>query len=229
MRIKVADFVFEIDNKYNYWEKLVENYLTDEEPDCHISISTDYLKSKLSSTPFSSLGYLEYLEVYREICNWVVRHDGIMMHGAVIGFNNSAYMFTAPSGTGKTTHITQWKKLFGDKVVVINGDKPLIRKINGEYIVYGTPWCGKEYWNTNTKAPLKGIFLLSRALENSVSVVESDKFNSFLIKQVYLPTLLSDKLKTLDFIDEMFSSIPLYSLGCNISTQAAQVAYDAIT
>lgn len=229
MRIKVAEFVFEIDNKFEYWEKFTKEYLTNEEPDCYISLDLDFLKSKQTETPDSALPYLEYLEVYREICQYVINHDGIMMHGAVIGFDNAAYMFTAPSGTGKTTHITQWKKLYGDDVCIINGDKPLIRRINGEYIVYGTPWSGKEHLNKNTKAPLKGIVLLSRATENLISIVDNNRFNAFLVKQVYLPHSLPERLKTLDFIDEMFSVVPLYSLKCNISTDAAKVAKDGLT
>ncbi len=229
MRIKVADFVFEIDNKFEYLEKLVSEYYTDEEPDCHISLDLDFLKDKQSESPEHSLAYLEYLEVYRKICHFIINHDGILMHGAVIGVDSAAYMFTAPSGTGKTTHITQWKKLYGDDICIINGDKPIIRRIDGEFIVYGTPWCGKEHFNTNTKAPLKGIVLLSRAAENSISVVDGSMFNAFLVKQVYLPKTLPERLKTLDFIDEMFSSIPLYSLKCNISTDAAKVARDGLT
>ncbi|MBQ7876225.1 MAG: hypothetical protein IJ316_02945 [Clostridia bacterium] len=229
MRIKVADFVFEIDNKFEYWEKFTTEYITDEEPDFHINLDVEYLKSRQLSAPEQHLPYTEYLEVYREICNYIIQRDGILMHGAVIEFDGNAYMFTAPSGTGKTTHIKQWKKLYGDRVSIINGDKPIIRNINGEFIVYGTPWCGKEHFNRNTKAPLKGIVLLSRAPENSISVVNSDEFNTFLIKQVYMPASVPGRLKTLDFINTMFSTIPLYSLKCNISTDAALIACEKIT
>lgn len=228
MKIKVADFVFEIDNKFDSWEKFVRDYVTDENPDFHINLDLEYLNAKRLGMPEHNLAYIEYLEVYRAICDIVVAHGGIMMHGAVIEFGNGAYMFTAPSGTGKTTHISMWKKLYGDRVRILNGDKPIIRFVNGEYIVYGTPWCGKEHFNVNAKAPLKGIFLLSRAPENSVSVVSNNTFNAFLVKQVYLPKAASGKLKTLDFIDSMFSSVPLYSLKCNISLDAAKVASDVI-
>ena len=113
MRIKVADFVFEINNIYRYSEKFVAAYLTDEDVDCFINISPEVLekrKAKLKSD--YPIHYVEFLEIYRAICDYVVAHGGMLMHGAVIEYNSKAYMFTAPSGTGKTTHIRQWKKLY---------------------------------------------------------------------------------------------------------------------
>ncbi len=230
MRIKVADFVFEVNNRYSYYEKFLRPYITEEEPNCHIAIANEVLekrKAKLSSD--YPMHYIEFLEIYRVICDYVVANGGMLMHGAVIEYNSNAYMFTAPSGTGKTTHIRLWKKLYGDKVHVINGDKPLMRFIDGECIVYGTPWCGKEHYNRNVKAPLRGIVLLSRGEENSIERISPDKFNAFLLKQVYMPKSREGMLKSLDFADKLFSTVPLYSLKCNISTDAARVACEMIT
>ena len=173
--------------------------------------------------------YVEFLEIYRMICDFVVANGGMLMHGAVIKYDSAAYMFTAPSGTGKTTHIRQWKELYGDKVQIINGDKPLIRYLDGEFIAYGTPWCGKEHYNVNTKAPLKGIVLLSRGEENSIEAINPEKLNKFLLKQVYMPKSREGILNTLDFADKLFTTVPLYSLKCNISTDAARVACESIT
>ena len=230
MRIKVADFVFEIANRYPYCEQFVSEYITDEEPDCYIEAAPEVLnkrKAKLAAN--YPIHYVEFLEIYRMICDYVVAHGGILMHGAVIEYDSCAYMFTAPSGTGKTTHIRQWKELYGDKVRIINGDKPLIRYENGEFIAYGTPWCGKEHYNVNTKAPLKGIVLLSRGEENAIETINPEEFNEFLLRQVYLPKNREGILNVLDFADRLFSSVPLYSLKCNISTDAARVACERIT
>lgn len=230
MRIKVADFVFEINNLYRYSEKFVQNYITKEEADCFINISPEILeKRKAKLKGDYPIHYVEFLEIYRAICDYVVSHGGMLMHGAVIEYNSKAYMFTAPSGTGKTTHIRQWKKLYGDKVQIINGDKPLIRYIDGKFYVYGTPWCGKEHYNRNTKAPLEGIVLLSRGEENSIEKISPEVFNAFLLKQIYMPKNHEGIVLALDFADRLFSSVPLYSLKCNISTDAARVACECIT
>ena len=231
MIIKVADTVFEIKNKYAHWEKFVTEYLTNEEPEFCIDFDEAFLmganqNSRNESTP---LWYTEYLEAYRKICGYILENkNGILMHGAVIGFEGCAYMFTAPSGTGKTTHIRQWQKAYGDKVVVINGDKPLIRLVDGEFIAYGTPWCGKEHLNQNISAPLKGIVMVARGEENSIEKVSPDTFNTFLIKQLYLPKNVQGISRALDFADKLFTQVPIYTLHCNISPKAAIVACEEI-
>lgn len=226
MRIKIADFVFDVANIYSYSEKVSCGYLSDEAPDFSFSISPETIarqRERLGSAAFSP-EYTEWLEIYRVISAFTEKRDGIMMHGAVIELDGSAYMFTAPSGTGKTTHIMQWKKLYGDRVSVINGDKPIIRNIDGQFIAYGTPWCGKERLNVNTKAPLKGIALVSRAAENSIERVDAGKHLPFLLKQVYLHRDAKCLSNAMDFLDKMLSAVPVYDLKCNISTDAALVS-----
>ncbi|MGM9552190.1 MAG: hypothetical protein ACI3XA_08050 [Clostridia bacterium] len=229
MRIKVAGYVFDIKNKYPYSEQFMTDYLTDEEADEYFEITDSILDDAAKKYPKSPVYYLEYLEMYRLICNFISDRDGILMHGAVIEFQGSAYMFTATSGTGKTTHIRQWKELFGDSVTIINGDKPIIRLVDGKFIAYGTPWCGKEHYNKNTHAPLKGIVLLTRGEQNVIEKLPADKFNKALFKQVYIPKSPKTMIKVTEFVDKLFSEVPLYLLKCNISVQAAQTACDAIT
>lgn len=229
MRIEIADFVFEIKNKYSYCEQFVADYITDKEPDFFIEVSEEELLNHKARCEGRPLHYLEFLEIYRKICNFIIEKDGILMHGAVIEFDGKAYMFTAPSGTGKTTHIRLWKKLYGDRVSIINGDKPLIRYINGEFVAYGTPWCGKEHFNRNTKAPLCGIVLLSRGESNTIEHLPGDNFNRFLLRQVYMPKKSHLMTQVLEFADKMFSSVPLYHMHCNLSQEAAKVACEKIT
>ena len=230
MRIKIADYVFEISPHYEYSLKAAQGYKTDEESVYSIDIDKEYIIKKHEENENSlSPAYTEWLEIYREISAYIEEHDGILMHGAVIGFDGGAYMFTAPSGTGKTTHIAQWQKLYGDRMYVINGDKPILRNIDGTFYAYGTPWCGKEHLNMNTKAPLKGIAILSRASENSIERVDAGKYLPTLFKQIYFHNNALCISNAMDFLDKMLSSVPLYSLRCNISTDAAKVACEAMT
>ncbi len=228
MRIKVADTVFEINNKYPYSEKFVSAYVTDEEPEHYIDLSEEFLNNAFVASQSYSVEYTEFLEIYRAICNYMLTKDTFLMHGAVIEYDGSGYMFTAPSGTGKTTHIRQWHKAFGNRVKVVNGDKPLIRYKDGEFIVYGTPWCGKEHYNRNTSVPLKGIVLVSRGEENFIEEIDPTKFNLFLVKQLYLPKDPSSRIKILELGDKLFTTVPLYHLKCNISTDAARLACEKI-
>ncbi len=224
MKIKVAGVVFDIKNMYPYAERAAKDYLTDEQADCLIEITEEQIAKAGEKSPDFSPVYNEWLEIHRQVCRYFEERDGIMMHGAVISYEGAAYMFTAPSGTGKTTHVKQWQKLCGNKVGIINGDKPIIRLIDGKYFAYGTPWCGKEHFNENTCLPLRGIAILSRAEENSIERVDAAKCLKQLLNQVYIHKTPECVANTLDFIDKMFAAVPIYSLKCNISVEAAELA-----
>ena len=78
--------------------------------------------------------------------------------------DGEAYIFTAVSGTGKSTHAMLWREVFGERVRMINDDKPLIRITpEGKAVVYGTPWDGKHHLSKNSAFPLKAICWLTRA------------------------------------------------------------------
>ena len=118
--------------------------------------------------PQYSPQYLETLAALRRIADFMPEKDCFLMHGAVIAWKNQGYLFTAPSGTGKSTHLALWKKYLGDQAEVINGDKPFLKVTEDEVWGYGTPWAGKEQWQVNKKVALKGICFLGRGEKNSI-------------------------------------------------------------
>lgn len=95
----------------------------------------------------------------------------VLYYRACILYKDNAYLFIAPSGTGKTTHINLWKKHIND-LVIINGDKPIIRLINNEPIIYGTPWMGKERYGCNSKAKLKAVVILHQGQVDKIDKVD---------------------------------------------------------
>lgn len=229
-KIKIADLIIEIDNKYNFVEKMCADYVTDEERiDLHISCTDEEIEREKSLCGEGySMGYLESLCVYRHICEGALEYDVLLMHSAVIEYEGKAYAFLAKSGTGKSTHIHLWRKTLGEGVKVINGDKPLYRFVDGVLYAYGTPWCGKEGWNTNTRAPLKAICYIERALENSIEKISGADSSLRIMRQVLMPKEAPLAIKTLELIDRLLEKIPSYVLKCNISEEASRLAYDAM-
>ena len=132
MKIKIADFVIQIDNKYDFVFQQCRDYLTKEEPVDFCIFCTDEEiaeeKHVSEGDPFS-LGYLESVCIYRKICLEMPKHDAFILHSAVIEKDSQGYAFLARSGVGKSTHISLWKKAYGDAVSIINGDKPIVRLI----------------------------------------------------------------------------------------------------
>ncbi|MGN0183255.1 MAG: hypothetical protein ACI4DP_12745 [Candidatus Ornithomonoglobus sp.] len=172
--------------------------------------------------------YLETLAVYRKIADKLLDYDTILFHGSVIAVDGIGYLFTAKSGTGKSTHTRLWREMLGARAVMINDDKPLINISEHGAIVYGTPWDGKHRLSTNIGVPLKAVCILERAAENHINgITKADAYN-MLVQQVNRPPVPQKLIKTLQLIDRLSENVKLYRLGCNMSPQAAEFAYSAM-
>jgi len=228
---RIADLNIKINHKHEYLTKLCRNYLHENqnaEIDFEVSPSADdYNKDKENLAGFSD-GYLESISVYRQIAKKLLQYDGIILHAAVISVDGKAYAFSAPSGTGKSTHIRLWKKAFGDRVSIVNGDKPLIRYIDGKLYAYGTPWCGKEGYNANTKAVLESICFISRAEKNSIKRIDPNSALPKIFTQLLLPDNESQTDSFFNMLNLIFEKVKFYSLGCNMDIEAAYVAYEGM-
>lgn len=166
---------------------------------------------------------------YEKICTWLLDKNAMFLHAAVIELDGKAYAFSAPPGTGKSTHIAFWKKAFGDRVQILNGDKPILRFENGTVYAYGTPFCGKEHWNVNKKAPLNGLCFLSRGTEDEIHRITPTEALPLLFKQIYLGSSTDAAAKTLTLCDELLRTVPLYALACTPTLHAARVACEIMT
>ena len=168
-------------------------------------------------------GYGEFICLHRQIAEHIPKFGAVVVHGAAITYADSAVLFMAPSGTGKTTHIRLWKQVFGQKVSIINGDKPMLRTYPTA-TVYGTPWAGKEGWQQNRSAPLKAICLLRQAHSNRIEKQDPVNCLPQLLQQVYLPRDPEAMAKTLTIFQELLNQVPVYLLECNMEPDAATVA-----
>ena len=221
LTIKVADIPIGIDNKYRHIEWLAKDYLTDEEPHFTVSASPEELvrEQSFSEEVFSD-GYLESTVVYRKIAERLGEYDAFVFHGAVLEVDGSAYAFTARSGVGKTTHPRLWLQLFGDRARYVNGDKPIIRFIDGKPYAFGTPWRGKEAYGTNTSSPLVGIAFVERGAENKAEAADPDVYSTSLLSQMYIPRRAGAAQKVLSMCARLIESVQLVRLECNMDPDA---------
>lgn len=187
----------------------------------------EYERSKEIETSFSD-SYLELTSIYRKICERMAEYETFMMHGSVIAKGNSAYMFTAPSGTGKTTHCRLWLENIPDTYMV-NGDKPLIYMQGNRPWVCGTPWCGKERLQTNCMIPLEAVIILERGEENEIAEVSPAEYFGTLLKQVNFPVGESASVKVMKLVETFMNNMRFYKLRCNIEPEAAFVSYNAVS
>ncbi len=226
--IRLAELNIRINNKYEYVKNLCADYIIIGRPHFYIEVTDAEIEAERQLAE-NDIGYLEALAIYRKIAEKIVEYDGFLMHGAVISVNDCGIAFLAKSGTGKTTHINLWSKLLKNKVIIINGDKPLLRIIGGKIYAYGTPWAGKEGLNRNTKTELKNICFLSRGLVNECfCVTDRDLILEKLFTQTYLPKNSQGLKNTLGFLKIIMDKCRFYSVKCNTDIGAAEIAYKAI-
>ena len=142
--------------------------------------------------------------------------------------DGKAYAFTAPSGTGKSTHCRLWLEAFPEKARIINGDKPLIRYIDGKLYAYGTPWCGKENYNVNTKAELCSICFINRGQENVIKQIDKNEAVKKIFTQLLLPETNAQTDSFFNMLAVMCDKVKFYSLQCNMDLDAALTAYEGM-
>lgn len=229
--IRLAELNILIESKYPYLPDLCKNYIV-ESNDVDISavaIDEKIQNERTRSDEEVSPSIAESLCVYRDIAEQLPKYDRVLFHGAAISYNGKAYLFTAPSGTGKTTHVNLWRKFIGDDVGIINGDKPILLIDKTKTIVFGTPWAGKEGWQTNTSAELCGICFVTRGTDNTCVSISSSHCLIDLFNQIYMPADSESASKTYELIDRLVSNVPLYRLSCDISEDAVKASFEALT
>ena len=228
---RFADFVFDIQPRYDYTLFLCKDYeVKDGVPDFVIKATEEECQAeKQRALSAVSSGYCEGMVIYRKICNAVAAFDTMLLHGATVKVAGKAYAFCVPSGTGKTTHIHLWKLCYKDKVTVLNGDKPLLRKKGDTFFAYGTPWCGKEGWNTNDSAPLSAICFLERAKTNSIRRLSKEEALMRIFEQLLKPSHIAGVEALLSMTDALLSYVPMYLLSCDISEEAAALSFETMT
>ena len=172
--------------------------------------------------------YLETLAVYRRIAEGMPEYDTLLFHGSVVAVDGQGYLFTAKSGTGKSTHTSFWRQQFGSRAVMVNDDKPLLQIRDGAVWACGTPWDGKHRLSTNTAVPLKGICILERGAENTIEPISAKAALPMLLQQSYRPGTPEGTAKLLALLDRLTALVPFYRLHCNLDPAAALVAYEGM-
>ena len=234
-KIRLADKVIAVSALHGYIADYCRGYISDDTPDFTVQITQsdiDFERAKSAAEdrkegiPIRNFSdeYLETLAVYRKIADKMLESDTILFHGSVIAVDGIGYLFTAKSGTGKSTHTRLWRDLFGERAIMVNDDKPLIKVSESGIIVYGTPWDGKHRLSTNISVPLKAVCVLERSEENRIEKVTADSVYNMLVQQVYRPQNPQKLLKTLQLIDVLSENAGLYRLGCNMDISAAELA-----
>lgn len=269
--IQIAEVLIAIKNRYAFTERLCADYIVDTSPDdCDISIAAtpEEIAAENDEKGSFSPAYCESLALYRKICTRMLDFNAFLFHAATISYAGRGFAFTAKSGTGKSTHIAQWVRALGERVTVVNGDKPILRWRNGEvaeppdgtpsgegacactssavppseegvettcnqpvgeFVAYGTPYCGKENWGQNTSVPLRAVCFIERCEPGEpdrLSRLEDDReVVARIMNQILMPHDPALAVRQFDLLDRLVNSVPFYVLRCTPTPAAFDAAF----
>lgn len=236
---KIAEINIEIESVFDGVHDLCAEYCTNDPPDFSVRTTSEDIAREREKSARENIAegmevinysdsYLETLAVYRKIADKMAEYDTILFHGSVIAVDGQAYLFTAKSGTGKSTHTRLWREYFGNRAVMINDDKPLLRVSDNGVTAYGTPWNGKHNLGENTFAPLKAVCILNRGQINKIKPLGISEAMPVLIQQMYRSGDIAALTKALSLLDRLTKNVSLYQLFCNISEDAVKTAYNGM-
>lgn len=228
MVYSIAGLTVEYDCRFDLLNSRSKKYLCEEkEGEIKLSLDENYYNSRRKKFPSITDEEIEYIGIgaafYKELLNF----NGMMLHASAVALDDEAYLFSAPSGTGKSTHAQVWLRLF-DGAEIINDDKPAIRKMNGSYFVFGTPFSGKNDISINNRSyPLKGICFLDRGKNQIKKLSACDAMAPF-----FNQTIRPDDEVKMDLlcrqVEDMLKDINFYSMFCDVSDEAVKMAYNAM-
>lgn len=229
--IRIADLTAQLHPLFDATRTYCQDYIVDDTaPDIVATSSQAAIDQELSvAEPGVSAQSADNIVLYRQIADHLPNFNAVVVHGAALEYGGKAYLFIAPSGTGKSTHIRMWRQAFGKAMQIVNGDKPILRLTETGVDVCSTPWAGKEGWQRNCIVPLGGICLLRRGETNRIQQVHPLEQFDPILRQVYCPPHGEALEKTLTILDTILTCVPFYVLDCTISTEAAEIALEGLT
>ena len=231
MRVLIADLVTELNPKFNNTIELAKpfEYNGERQTDIKLWVTDKYLNSLMSRAAEGVT--IEQMENFAFSCDFnrkVIPYQTMLVHSSALIYQDEAYLFSGDSGVGKTTHTKLWLKAFGDKVHIMNDDKPVVRLYDDHAVVYGTPFDGGSGIALNESYPLKAIIFIERGEQNSVRVPTSKE----VIQKLYFQTAHMVDADTAEKMLLNFEKLLLltkfYILTCNMDISAAYVAFDSI-
>ena len=235
-KIQITGRVVAVTAIYLSTRYFCKDYLCEGEPDFSVEITPEDIdfeqvfadkEHALEGLPVRKMNgqLLERTALQRKLAEKLFEYDTLLFHGSVIAVDGQAYLFTAKSGTGKSTHTRLWREMLGDRAVMVNDDKPFLRVMEDGIRVCGSPWNGKHKLGTNIDVPLKAICILERGEQNEISRISPKEAVVMLLQQSNRPQQAKLLPKYMELLDQIAHKTAFYRLKCNMDPSAAELSY----
>lgn len=237
--VLVAGFTIRFHNQYERFRELCEGYLIEniQEPDFDVPaldeeiISQRWFYQHDPNQEIRDRGQVEYnITPLRYFYPQLPSRGAFWIHAAAIEMEGIGYALTATSGYGKSTQGRLWLSRYPEQAKIINGDEPIVRKMDGEYRIYGTPFCGKEGYHVNTDVPLHGLCWLQHGEENKIEPLGPlYAYAAFVRDYQHMGSMTPENREAyMTLLEDFFEHVPAYILTCNQEPGAAETAYEGM-
>lgn len=232
-KYKIADVVFEINAHHDFFIEMAKKYICDNSfsAEFNATVTEEEIKRE-KNAPNGKVytdAFAESLAVYRKISSYLIDFkDGFLFHASAVSVDNRGVLFTAHSGTGKSTHARLWQELLGDRFLYVNDDKPVIREINGEFFVYGTPWSGKHKLDNDIKVKIEAVAKIQRSEKNFVNLLDKKEAIALFMEQSLRFPEKDRTVKYLQIISRFLNSVNTFVINCNTYIEAGKIAVKQI-
>ena len=229
MRFNIADIIVDMNVRFPKLRNQSKDYIYDGErqTDVAINLSEEFYSVAQQENPHLDYEMIEYIWMGARYYNALIDYDGMLLHSSCVVKDNKAYLFSAPCGTGKSTHTQIWLKRYPD-AYILNDDKPALRiKKDGVY-AFGTPFSGKTDLNVNKGVPVGGICILDRDTTNHIEKISADDALFNILNQTVRPAQSEAMDKMLTTLDTILRNVPVYRLYCDMELEAAEVSYNGM-
>lgn len=232
LKCNIGGFCVNIHSRFDFTNSLCRTYADNSasEPLFDVRIGDKFLESEISKNPHLTPDLVEHIYLASDFYRRIIGFGGFLLHSSCILYKGKAYLFSAPSQTGKSTHTRLWQAVFGkENVKIINDDMPLIKFSQGKPFACGTPFAGGTDININTSAPIGAVVFLERAKQNQIERIQPFCSLPLFIEQTKHFNLDKNTYSVLlDMIDALTAVTPVYKLRCNISEGSAILAENTI-
>lgn len=178
------------------------------------------LRRRVFTDPF-----LERTAIQRQVAAIALQNGTVLLHGSTVVLDGKAYLFTAKTGVGKSTHTRLWLEAFPG-AYILNDDRAFLR-LAQPVAAYGSPWSGKHGIHRNEKAVLAGICILERGKENEIRRISPKEALPEILAQMFLPAPELDPMLN-EQTARLAENIPLWRMRCTREISAAMTAHDAM-
>lgn len=228
-KYKIGDIVVQMNCKSSFLNRQCEPYRLGKDclelPEIELSYTSE-IREKYRDTMESDTMF-EYNYTLSSYAEQIVGYDGFCFHASALSVDGEGILFSADSGTGKSTHAGLWEKYLKEhEIVRLNDDKPVIRMFGERPVVYGSPWAGKHSIHTNASAPVKALVFLEQGADNEIERISSKQAFPLVFSQVLGGKSSQEQvMRLMELLDRFMRIVPIYKLKCNISEEAALTVY----